>query len=620
MFLAVSSKPVWAMIGFLFCCSQLWPPFCSPSCICNMKWLAHLEFICFVACFHNGLCMYQKRGKGYQNEEVSPSKRLRANLEDLFLGNDISALRARDIFQDAHDSGVAGVHRLSKAGKRGELPSHVHRDLLRTVMKPSRWPDVYVAEVRTWSNKLQLATKTKVPMLLPHEILQKMVLRGTKANLLTTEGYFEESLNHLNAVIAETGIADLMGLGLWLDGTPCAWDRTECVETIALSFPGLNGPQSSMRIPLAAVLKSQCMMPETHDDILSILSWSMACLLTGTMPSCRHDGSAWSSSDTRRSRMSGKPIGISAIIIEVRADWACLKSTFRFPGWREKAGCCFKCNIEPNEIRNCGSSADWRATNRRHTHWSLMDKILNLGKGMSPLFSAPYLTKDQFIIDWLHCCDLGVGQDFWGNYLLFMMKKMNGRSQDAQLKNLWQMIQTYYRATEAISKLDNLTLTMLQKKATSSPKLRSKAGETRGLIPLAKELAESLLDAADPIENTVREMAVLLHECYQNLSSSQFSNQVLKDACRRFLILYASLEKHFDNGISWRFKPKFHLWQELCEFSVGCPSLCWTYRLEDIGGSVAKLATRRGCKKSAAVTGYLVLNKFRAKHGVPIVA
>ena len=58
--------------------------------------------------------MFSKRGRGYEETELSPSKRLRANFADLFLSNDISGSRALSLFQDADGAGAKGFKKKSK--------------------------------------------------------------------------------------------------------------------------------------------------------------------------------------------------------------------------------------------------------------------------------------------------------------------------------------------------------------------------------------------------------------------------------------------------------------------------------------------------------------------------
>ena len=128
----------------------------------------------------------------------------------------------------------------------------------------------------------------------------------------------------------------------------------------------------------------------------------------------------------------------------------------------------------------------------------------------------------------------------------------------------------------------------------SAPKLRASAGETRSLIPWSLEIAEALLDKSNTFENTIFQATLQLNACYSLLSRDLWNPQELAIAGQRFLLLYVSLSDSDPEGMFWRFKPKHHLFQELCEFDECCPSQNWTYRDEDMGGTVAAISRRRG--------------------------
>ncbi len=560
--------------------------------------------------------MLSKRGLGYDPGQLSPSKRLRANIEDAFLSNVISAQRARELFEDAEAAGIAGFRAAANAGKKGAAASKIHRDILRRLLRGSKWPDLYYANIRVWSAAKQQMEIQKVPMLLPHELLRLIAARSSLDKLLEQGGHGQDGLNHLHQIQNQTGLS-LLGVGLWLDGTPCNWDRSKTVETIALNFPGHTGQLANIRLPLAVILKDDCLKTETMDDLLNVVAWSMQCCLDGSMPHKRHDGTPFWKSDSKRSKASQSSLGVHAIITEVRADWACLKTTFRFPGWNENRGCCFRCTVTPLEVRSCDSFATWRRPENRHSHWTLLQKMLQEGHNISPLFKAPFTTSGLFVIDWLHCCDLGVGSDFLGNIFWVCLPLLPGTTQVLRVQALYRKIRDYYSRHVCDSRLDNLTVTMIRKTAHAPPKLRSKAAETRSLIFFAQELTQELLGHST-FDCTVKQLCIEMNKCYACLTRSSFSSQELSNACKSFCLLYKSLgDATPDDDSLWRMKPKFHLWQELCQHSKSCPSTCWTYRDEDFGGSVAQLSRRRGGGRHVAVTGHLVLNKFRAKHSLP---
>ena len=99
------------------------------------------------------------------------------------------------------------------------------------------------------------------------------------------------------------------------------------------------------------------------------------------------------------------------------------------------------------------------------------------------LFKTPGLTSAQFLLDWLHIVDIGIASDFLGNLFYYMVHhKMEGNNVSEKVCALFKKIQEYYKAEGIESKLPTLTLLMIRKKATQSPKLRAKAAEARGLI------------------------------------------------------------------------------------------------------------------------------------------
>ena len=77
-----------------------------------------------------------------RNDSYRPEKRLRRNVSDLFLSGAISAGRAATVFQDAEFDGATGVADLAvNEGKNAQ------RDLVRKLMKGSKWPPLYAAKI-----------------------------------------------------------------------------------------------------------------------------------------------------------------------------------------------------------------------------------------------------------------------------------------------------------------------------------------------------------------------------------------------------------------------------------------------------------------------------------------
>ena len=88
-----------------------------------------------------GQAMYSKRAR--VSDDPDPTRRMRNNIADLFLSNDISANRAWEMFDDGIASGTRHMKDLQKAGKKGQLPKNLNRDLTKKMMKKNNWPPVY---------------------------------------------------------------------------------------------------------------------------------------------------------------------------------------------------------------------------------------------------------------------------------------------------------------------------------------------------------------------------------------------------------------------------------------------------------------------------------------------
>lgn len=172
----------------------------------------------------------------------------------------------------------------------------------------------------------------------------------------------------------------------------------------------------------------------------------------------------------------------------------------------------------------------------------------------------------------------------------------------------------YYTRNAVDSRLETLTLNMIQKATGQPPKLRARGAEARGLVAFVRDETAAMFRDDVPEEATAKAAAAHLFAMYQNLST--FSHESLSLNSRKFAILWRGLEQNAD-GPMWRSKPKLHMMQELCELSMHNPAGNWTYRDEDFGGSMAALVRIRGGKATAKRVGVNALTKFFARHRMP---
>ena len=170
---------------------------------------------------------------------------------------------------------------------------------------------------------------------------------------METEGLDAVSKRHLRSCESQSQ-CKYLPLGLWGDGVPCNWDRTESVDTIAISLPGQTGQFKPLRMPVLIMRHAQ-VSEHTWEDAMEIIAWSLQCCAAGVFPRERHDGSDWLKSDRtrcKRCKNAGESLGIRSILTEVRGDWNFYAETFGFSRWNTGTGLCFRCKCTLDEARS----------------------------------------------------------------------------------------------------------------------------------------------------------------------------------------------------------------------------------------------------------------------------
>ncbi len=171
---------------------------------------------------------------------------------------------------------------------------------------------------------------------------------GVSEVLLSEDNLDTAGKAHMHWMRQQLQVNQLWAFGLHGDGIPCNYDRTESVIMISLNLPGLSGKNGRMRIPLV-VLPDHAVSPNTFDDIMSVIAWSMRHLLSGSRPVCRHDGSPWSSSDTSRKKKT-RSLNFRACMVQARGDWDWMGKCFHLPFHNVKEGCCWLCACKRSQV------------------------------------------------------------------------------------------------------------------------------------------------------------------------------------------------------------------------------------------------------------------------------
>ena len=215
--------------------------------------MAFRLLVVFLFLFHVGRGMYHKRQLPEDDPRATHARQLRSEYDDLFLGNTISGTRAHRLYDL---NAKLGVKHMKKRAKASKDKKHACRNLMRQITKGSMWPPVYAAWVDAYNPKTQKAVRMKLYFLLPHEVVYLMAAHSSSMDLeafYDLTGLSQISRENLRRACQELGEPRLLPLGVWGDGIPCNWDRTQSIELIAWSMPGLVDKLGQMRIPFTAI-------------------------------------------------------------------------------------------------------------------------------------------------------------------------------------------------------------------------------------------------------------------------------------------------------------------------------------------------------------------------------
>ena len=265
------------------------------------------------------------------------------------------------------------------------------------------------------------------------------------------------------------------------------------------------------------------------------------------------------------------------------------------------------------KVREVSATADWRTTPL--TNSDCLYRILSSGRLLNPLLEAPFVTNKIFRFDWLHVADLGVAPLFLGNLFFRLLQIIPGRSHKEKCAALYQEIQAYYEEQQVEDRFDSLLPTMFIHKKKDYV-LRGSAAKIRHLVPFAAKITRELLTPADPVHDALIQAAHHLHETYRALSSTMANPcEHMKEHGLKFALQYVALHDHLNPGNpkAFRIKPKLHLFMHVTS-DDSLPARHWTYRDEDFGGSVARMARRRGGMLSCGKTALQVLQKFKLRN------
>ena len=231
---------------------------------------------------------------------------------------------------------------------------------------------------------------------------------------------------------------------------------------------------------------------------------------------------------------------------------------------------------------------------------------------INPIFGAPGVTAEIFRMDWLHVADLGITPEFIGSFIAEVIEFFPGTNQKERCASLYEQILAHYEEEGVEDRFDKLLPTFIFDK--DDYKLKGSAAKVRALVPFIWRLAQAILDPqGDPKHNALYHAAYHLHMTYEALSEGHPEPQnSMREHGIKFATQYVALHDLLNgqNEKSFKIKPKLHLFMHITSDN-SLPRLTWTYRDEDFGGSVARMARRRGGCLTCKVTSKTTLQKFK---------
>ena len=316
---------------------------------------------------------------------------------------------------------------------------------------------------------------------------------------------------------------------------------------MAISWSGFltdNLSTIHTKMPISAMLNT-CVAPGTYSVFWAMIVWSLMVLLSGAFPSRDWMGHALvEASDIARAADSLAG-GLFCVVWVVKGDMEFIQNYL----WLEGASCvsicpwCLANTVEDWLDRWAAMfdvlAAPWNDINPlarwRATVWHSAQAWLAYHGGIlrvHPLFTLPGVSILSLMADILHIVDLGVAHHIIGNVLFelcFNARYLPGSATPAaRLDTLWRRIAVHYRAKRVPDQIQGLTLSMFcDPKGPNAhyPLLvnRVKAAQTRHLVPVLRDIFETLVTPADPTDQAIMRMLSHLSDFYQLVDDTDYN-------------------------------------------------------------------------------------------------
>ena len=260
----------------------------------------------------------------------------------------------------------------------------------------------------------KLLTETVAfPLVLPHELFAFIISRGKAEELLAASHaakYWSPCRQHNcpwgNNEYVNSISSTCIPVGLHGDEVRYTTGGRKLTGTTWNSVVGGDGDTKSERFVIFGIPCYRVIKHVTLSTIWAVLKWSFAAMASGSFPTLDHEGRPLSG---RRAQVAGRPLGLSASLVEFRADWQWHAQAFAFTRYWGSRRCCVFCDAEVSTYTDFSAAAPWRATLKRDVNDFWQDCVLHNARAM--VLECQNFHHFMLKICALHTINLGFAQD-----------------------------------------------------------------------------------------------------------------------------------------------------------------------------------------------------------------
>ena len=150
-----------------------------------------------------------------------------------------------------YNEGLESLRQFAKAGNWGHAGKNLARDLMKSIMRDCTMPELFWYKIPTWDPESRKQVLTPHPLLLPHEMIHRLLSAKPDLFHVSAVDYPEISdLLDIQCAKNGLGVGRTAAVGLHGDGAP--YTKKDSVEILSFNF--LSCPTSD-RVPVTAISK-----------------------------------------------------------------------------------------------------------------------------------------------------------------------------------------------------------------------------------------------------------------------------------------------------------------------------------------------------------------------------